>query len=423
MQNQQPIGMLQQLQNAVSGSDRNASDRLAIALMSLSGASPSLQPMIAMANQGMQKRQTLEREQAATNKSLEYLQKAAQTDPLAAQFLQAAGSIGAGQAATQYLNVKMQDRNRKLSARPAAPSAIQQKAAMAVKAGFQEGSPEYNEIVFGLRAPEIDTPSPMSTIGKINQDYDAGFMDEETRDSAIKKATTLKPNEAFTVTMADGSTVSYGAGGGKPISESESKKMAFAKRLPPELLDRLDEVDSALANYPDSILENDPTGYARGTLQNPEYQIAKQLAGEFVTPLIRQDTGAAIQAWETQLYNKMYFPAPGDTEETILRKRRARRIAREGLMVGISPLQRIKVDPEFKEQFLATIPEGDPLRAKVGATEKVLNAAPTQSQQEKLSFFEKVNAATTVSELDVLSNLPNLTSAHRNLILKKLEQF
>lgn len=119
----------------------------------------------------------------------------------------------------------------------------------------------------------------------------------------------------------------------------------------------------------------------------------------------------------------MYFPAPGDTEETILRKRRARRIAREGLMVGISPLQRIKVDPEFKEQFLATIPEGDPLRAKVGATEKVLNAAPTQSQQEKLSFFEKVNAATTVSELDVLSNLPNLTSAHRNLILKKLEQF
>ena len=118
MQNQQPIGMLQQLQNAVSGSDRNASDRLAIALMSLSGASPSLQPMIAMANQGMQKRQTLEREQAATNKSLEYLQKAAQTDPLAAQFLQAAGSIGAGQAATQYLNVKMQDRNRKLSARP-----------------------------------------------------------------------------------------------------------------------------------------------------------------------------------------------------------------------------------------------------------------------------------------------------------------
>jgi hypothetical protein len=140
-------------------------------------------------------------------------------------------------------------------------------------------------------------------------------------------------------------------------------------------------VDSALANYPDSVLENDPTGIARGTLQNPKYQIAKQLAGEFVTPLIRQDTGAAIQAWETQLYNKMYFPAPGDTEETILRKRRARRIAREGLMVGISPLRRIKVDPEFKEQFLAAIPEGDPLRAKVGATEEVLNAAPTQSQQ------------------------------------------
>ena len=443
MQNQQPIGMLQQLQNAVSGSDRNASDRLAIALMSLSGASPSLQPMIAMANQGMQKRQTLEREQEATNKSLEYLQKAAQTDPLAAQFLQAAGSIGAGQAATQYLNVKMQDRNRKLSARPAAPSAIQQKAAMAVKAGFPEGSPQYNEIVFGLRAPEkskrdskedvngrlrymdtgelvfpdatpntpvpntatdvngvlryldgpnagqevfdvekvVEPPSPVSAIGKINEDFNNGLMDEETRSNAIKKATTLKPSEAFTVTMADGSTVSYGAGGGKPITESESKKMAFAKRLPPELLDRLDEVDSALANYPDSILENDPTGYARGTLQNPKYQIAKQLAGEFVTPLIRQDTGAAIQAWETQLYNKMYFPAPGDTEETILRKRRARRIAREGLMVGISPLKRIKVDPEFKEQFLATIPEGDPLRAKVGATEKVLKAAPTQSQQ------------------------------------------
>ena len=121
--------------------------------------------------------------------------------------------------------------------------------------------------------------------------------------------------------------------------------------MPNELLDQLDKYDAYLADFVDITLEKDPTGFLRKNFQDPNYQLGKALSREFVTPLIRKDTGAAIQAWETSLYDAMYFPVPGDTKEVIERKRKARRIAVEGLRSGLPPLLRIQVDPEFAQQF------------------------------------------------------------------------
>ena len=55
--------------DAITGRDQNASDRLAIALMSLSGNPQQLQPLMRMAASDIQER----KEQAQTNKSIEYL--------------------------------------------------------------------------------------------------------------------------------------------------------------------------------------------------------------------------------------------------------------------------------------------------------------------------------------------------------------
>jgi hypothetical protein len=95
--NQQPTGMdknplfsmlgktvgggFSKLKDAVTGKDPDASDRLSIALMSLSGNPGQLQPMIAMAAQDIKDRKT----QRINNKSLEYIR---QVDPELAKLVE-----------------------------------------------------------------------------------------------------------------------------------------------------------------------------------------------------------------------------------------------------------------------------------------------------------------------------------------------
>ena len=268
-------------------------------------------------------------------------------------------------------------------------------------------------------APAKDTPAA-STIGKIMQDFNAGLISEEDKNNAIAKAT-KSGGQAFSVTTADGTTVTYGGSGGiGKLTEQQSKDLGFSARIPDELMNELDKVDSALASYPDKLLDQDPTGLARGAFQNPDFQIAQTLSQQFLTPLIRKDTGAAIQAWETQLYTEMYFPRPGDTQEVIERKRDARRLAVEGLRKGLPPLLRIQVDPEFAKEFARlqndVLPENSALRSITkdwAAGTQPQGSLPEQAQGSDVQLESGSNdSATDYSSLsndalaDALLNSP-----------------
>ena len=280
---------------------------------------------------------------------------------------------------------------------------------------------EGNELVLVKEGTEKPKDlSPSSTVGKINKDFEDGFIDKETRDAALAKA--LKSGgQAFSVTMADGTTVTYGgSGGNSKITEQQSKDLGFSARIPDELMNELDKVDFALASYPDKLLDQDPTGLARGAFQNPDFQIAQTLSQQFLTPLIRKDTGAAIQAWETQLYTEMYFPRPGDTQEVIERKRDARRLAVEGLRKGLPPLLRIQVDPKFAEEFAKlqndVLPENSALRSITkdwAAGTQPQGSLPEQAQGSDVQLESGSNdSATDYSSLsndalaDALLNSP-----------------
>lgn len=289
-------------------------------------------------------------------------------------------------------------------------------------------------------APPKETGAA-STVGKIEQDFKDGLIDEATRNAAIAKVTQSKRGESFTVTTTDGTQITYGSGQGanQKLTEQQSRDLGFAARLPIELLNELDKVDTELTNYGDVLLDNDPSGLLRGPLQDPNYQIARTLAQEFLTPLIRKDTGAAIQAWETSLYDAMYFPKPGDSEQVIERKRKARRIARDGLIMGLPPLLRVQVDEEFAKEFRQlqqdVLPKGSELLKINEDWAKATQTAPLPEQAQDTglqlesgpgldnNFAAKVAAATSVSDLTNLSLQDNLTDQQRDLLMKKLEEF
>jgi hypothetical protein len=86
-------------------------------------------------------------------------------------------------------------------------------------------------------------------------------------------------------------------------------------------------------------------GYMRGTeyvpggnaLQSENYQKYKQARDNFITALLRQESGAAIGTAEFNRYEKELFPQPGDSDAVVKQKREARRIAIEGMKKGAGP--------------------------------------------------------------------------------------
>jgi hypothetical protein len=59
-----------------------------------------------------------------------------------------------------------------------------------------------------------------------------------------------------------------------------------------------------------------------------------QAVKEWADPLVRMRTGAALRAEEFPIIISTYFPEPGDTDEVIMRKRRARAVAENGMRIA-----------------------------------------------------------------------------------------
>jgi hypothetical protein len=66
-------------------------------------------------------------------------------------------------------------------------------------------------------------------------------------------------------------------------------------------------------------------------LQSPQYQVYSALKANFISAVLRKESGAAISVAEFEKEDKKYFPQVGDKPETIAEKRRARNDAIQGL--------------------------------------------------------------------------------------------
>jgi hypothetical protein len=126
----------------------------------------------------------------------------------------------------------------------------------------------------------------------------------------------------------------------KPFTEGQSKDNVFSTRAR-GALPTLNQFEQQLTSLGNRALDMDPTGLARGALQNSDFQVAKSAGDEFLQAVLRKDTGAAITTQEQELYGKTYLPQPGDGPEVIQYKRQARERAVAAIEAGMSPAQMV----------------------------------------------------------------------------------
>lgn len=139
-----------------------------------------------------------------------------------------------------------------------------------------------------------------------------------------------RSSDGITVTSPDGTQMRIG--GGKALTEGQSKDTVFATRAS-GALPLLDEHGDALTSLGSSLGAKVPG--VGNYLKSEEYQKAEQAGMEFLQAILRKDTGAAITADEQTQYGKVYLPAPGDSTAVLEQKRLSRIRAVEALKAGM----------------------------------------------------------------------------------------
>lgn len=133
------------------------------------------------------------------------------------------------------------------------------------------------------------------------------------------------------------------AAGARPIPEAQQLSAGFYKRAlaSQKLLSSLVEIDGAQVpleaagtQISGSMAEDVPFGGLERFAMTDEYKSFLQAKTNFVTAVLRKESGAAISSEEFTNEDKKYFPQPGDSQELIDQKRQARILAIDTLRMS-----------------------------------------------------------------------------------------
>ena len=145
----------------------------------------------------------------------------------------------------------------------------------------------------------------------------------------------INPPSGMSLQTNPDGTVSFAQGpnAGKGLTEQQSKDAVFSTRAKGASAN-LNQFEGALTSPKDTIAAQFPFGnYA----VSKEFQQGTQAGREWMTAILRKDTGAAITKEEDASYGKTYLPQPGDGPEVIAQKQQARARAEAALEAGMSP--------------------------------------------------------------------------------------
>lgn len=171
--------------------------------------------------------------------------------------------------------------------------------------------------------------APLSSAGKLKADLDAGRITPEQFAAEMSKG-----NMSFAVGPDGTVNFSQGAAGatGMKLTEQQSKDLVYWQRAT-GISEKLDQMGEALANYGDSLKSQVPV--FGNAMVSAEYQQARQAGEEWLSAVLRKDTGAALTAQEMEFYGRTYLPQPGDGPEVLSQKQAARKRAEEGIRLGL----------------------------------------------------------------------------------------
>jgi hypothetical protein len=125
---------------------------------------------------------------------------------------------------------------------------------------------------------------------------------------------------------------------GKPLNEAQGSSVAYGIRMK--------EADSVLENLAKAGTDKSAMGagapYGIGTAVNlltasPEQQQVQQAKNNFITAILRKESGAAIGADEFAREDQKYFPQRGDSPAVLAQKKQARQTAIRTMEIQAGP--------------------------------------------------------------------------------------
>lgn len=176
-----------------------------------------------------------------------------------------------------------------------------------------------------------NAPNPPTGVAEYN------FYADQERAAGREPLTVLefeqaKKGQGFSVTTADGTTVQMG-GNSPKLTEGQGKDIGFYTRGA-QANQGLQTLEGELTNWGQQNASAIPLGLGN-YVRSPAFRQAKVEADNFLTALLRKDTGAAITDQEFELYGPMFLPIPGDDAGTIALKRQKRATALMALRSGL----------------------------------------------------------------------------------------
>lgn len=137
------------------------------------------------------------------------------------------------------------------------------------------------------------------------------------------------------------------AGGGKPLTEGQSKALLFGTRMQ-EANQTFDDLAATGTNRPGLIKESASkipfvgglAGAAANVTQSTAQQRVEQAQRDFINATLRRESGAAIAESEFDNARKQYFPQVGDSKEVIEQKRRNRELSTRGFLAEVPESER-----------------------------------------------------------------------------------
>jgi len=158
--------------------------------------------------------------------------------------------------------------------------------------------------------------------------------------------------------------------GGQKLTEGQAKDVAFLSRGS-LANDALTNIEGALTQLDQNIAAK--FGTVGSFYTSPEYKQAKNAAEDFLTVILRRDTGAAVTPQEFEYYGDILLPGPNDDPATVAAKRQRRQDALDAIYIGLGTARNI----------------GDEVRTEVAKRRK---AKPAPEQTEPVEIFSEKDA-------------------------------